>query len=499
MENLIVNSNGRYIEICQMPEDDVAGRVKIKMSALKINENNSTYNDNGIAWLEEYILANKESIIGAPYVVSWLTTKEDGIPSNHGRQSYDEEGNVQFEGDAVGSIQDADIEEVEIDGVMTKVLMTSGFIYKQRNSKFYEWLKEEMENGTIFGSIEINGKGKAKVIEYLDGANNEDGTLKMGRVPTVFDFSALAILYLTEPSDKNSMIFEINSKEGEKLDIVKKSTTVEINKISYDDIATLVSRAFNSAMNIDYWDYYIHKFYPIEGQVVFKKWDECSYYMTSYKVENNTVTLGDIVKVEEDWKIVESTPVEINNEKIKEIINNEKNEEGGTDDMKDTELNAKVEELNKEVTELNAKIAELNTTVAEKDAKIVELNEVVVESNKKLEEVTTKVSTLEVEVNEYKEKEAKIEEDKKIAEVNAYFENEIPKNKFEESEVNTLKEFVEKNDLDGLKKAEAELIVAKFKAGTKTVEVNEKKDDELFFSTKEEKIDDVTAGKSLFV
>lgn len=482
-----------------MPEDDVAGRVKIRMSALKINENNSTYNSNGITWLEEYVLANKDSIIGAPYVVSWLTTKEDGIPSNHGRQSYDEEGNVQFDGDAVGSIQDADIEEVEIDGVMTKVLMTSGFIYKQRNSNFYEWLKEETKSGVIFGSVEINGKGKAKAIEYLDGATNEDGSLKMGRVPTVFDFSALAILYLTEPSDKNSIIFEINSKEGENLDVVKNSTTVEINKISFEDIATLVSRAFNSAMNIDYWDYYIHKFYPLESQVVFKKWDECIYYMTSYEVGNNSVTLGDIVKVEEDWKIVESTPVEVNNERIKEIINNEKKEEGGNDNMKDAELNAKVEELNKEVTELNAKIAELSTTVSEKEAKVVELNEVIVDSNKKLEDATAKVSALEVEVNEHKEKEAKIEEEKKVAEINAYFENEIPKNKFEESEVNTLKEFVEKKDLEGLKKAEADLIVAKFKAGTKTVEVNEKKDEELFFSTKEEKIDDVTAGKSLFV
>jgi hypothetical protein len=92
-----------------------------------------------------------------------------------------------------------------------------------------------------------------------------------------------------------------------------------------------------------------------------------------------------------------------------------------------------------------------------------------------------------------------METEKKQAEVNAYFETEIPKNKFEEAEINSLKEYVEKCDLEGLKKAEGDLIIKKFKEGTAlSTETNSKKEENLFFHTKEENLDDVEAGKALF-
>ena len=182
------------------------------MSALKIHESSEEYNDNGINWNEQFVKDNIKSIIGSPYVVSWLD-EENQIPSDHGEMSYDEEGNLVFDGVAVGTIIDAFIETVEIDGINTKVLMTEGYIFKQRYSKFVDWLKYEVENGKVYGSIEINGKGKSKSIEYLDGGTNEDGTLKVPRTPTVFDFTALAILYIVNPADKNSIVFEVNSKE----------------------------------------------------------------------------------------------------------------------------------------------------------------------------------------------------------------------------------------------------------------------------------------------
>ena len=101
-----MTSNDQYIEICEMPEEEVAGRVKIKMSALAIHPDNSQYNSNGITWLEQYINDNLKSAIGMPYVVSWFD-EENQIPSDHGTMSYNEEGYVEFEGVSVGSVQDA--------------------------------------------------------------------------------------------------------------------------------------------------------------------------------------------------------------------------------------------------------------------------------------------------------------------------------------------------------------------------------------------------------
>jgi hypothetical protein len=53
--------------------------------------------------------------------------------------------------------------------------------------------------------------------------------------------------------------------------------------------------------------------------------------------------------------------------------------------------------------------------------------------------------------------------------------------------------------LEGLKKAEADLIVKKFKEGKiAEIEINSKKEGNIFFHTKEEKLDDIEVGKSLF-
>ena len=164
------------------------------------------------------------------------------------------------------------------------------------------------------------------------------------------------------------------------------------------------------------------------------------------------------------------------------------------------ELNAKIAELSEQIVGLNSTIAELNAKVVEKDNQITEVNGLLVEANKSLEAEKAKCTTLETECNTYKAEKAQAEAMQKQAEVNAYFETDIPKNNFYEAEVNSLKEFVEKCDLEGLKNAEAALIVKKFKEGKfGTVETNAKKDNtDLFFSTREEKIDDIEAGKALF-
>ncbi len=221
-----------YIELCEMPEGELAGRTKIIMSACEIYPDENSWNANGITWLKQYIEDNIASAIGAPYVVSWLD-EENQIPSNHGTMSVDDEGNIEFDGVAVGSIQDAYIGTVNIDGVDKEALITEGYLYNQRYPKFVEWLKESLANGeNVKGSIEINGKGTNKNIEYLNGSTNEDGTLKIGRIPTKFDVSGLAILYLCDPSDNTSQVIEVNELNKEVIVELSASTTTD-KKVSY--------------------------------------------------------------------------------------------------------------------------------------------------------------------------------------------------------------------------------------------------------------------------
>ena len=540
MNNSIINSDNTYIEICEMSEEDVAGRAKIRMSSHFIHPEAGKWNKNGITWLEQYTQDNIKSAIGMNYVVSWAD-EENQIPSGHGEMSFDEDGNVKFEGVVVGSVLDAYVCDVEIDGQIKKVMMTEGYINSQRYSLFVKWLKEEIKNGKVYGSIEINGKGKSKNIVYLDGNKNIDGTLKMGRCPTVFDFSGLAILSsLENQADDDSIVFEVNSKQDD-LDInnnptsetgkednilpddnnIPNNASIEINELDINDLATLIQNAFNRKFTIensdsenDYHYYYIHKFYPTNSTFVMKSYS-CTgeYYGSSYTVENSKVIIGNIIKVEEGWKPVDGEQfVEVNNTLIN-ILNNQTKEENKKMDEKIVlELNQKIEdkineintltnsleqkgvEINSLTKSLEEKATEINALVEktqELDNKVVELNTSIVEVNKLLESEKAEKESLTVEVNSFREEKIKADSEAKIAEVNAYFETEITKNGFEESEVNSLKTFVEAIDLEGLKKAEAELCAKKFKEmiasqDNTDVETNTKND--MFISIKEKEM-----------
>ena len=489
-ETNTIHKFNTYIEICEMPEGDLAGRTQITMSALEIYPDNSQYNSNGISWLQEYVEANMDSAIGCPFVVSWLD-EENGIPSDHGTMTTDDEGNISFDGDTVGTNLEPYIGQVEIDGELKDALIFKGYLYNQRYPAFVQWLKDSIANGEqIKGSIEINGKGGNANIEYLDGATNDDGTPKMGRIPTVFDFSGLAILYIVEPADKTSQVIEVNevnkdlSKNKDKDDkdnIIVNSKKFEINELSYDDIATIVSRAFNSSMTImepdEYHYYYIYKFYPQSQTVIMTDWDTPSeYYKTTYNITNDSVTIGDIIEVEQTWTPINEEPsVEINTSLIKDILyKNIKHEENTIDKGGDN----KMDENEKKIAELNAKITELNT-------QLDEINSTVVEANKTIETKSSELNTVNEELTTLRKfKEDKDLENKK-SEINDYFSNEISKNGFTEVELNMLKtEYVDKTDLDGLIAKEKELCVKKIKeinSVNKTIETNTN-NDTLFMS-----------------
>lgn len=241
------------IEINESLEDKKAGRTQITMTALTIH-NRGQWNKRGMTWLEQYVKDNIESIIGAPFVVSFIDDNKT-IPSGHGTLTYDENGNCQFlDSDTVGTIQKAWIEVVEVDGLSSKKLVVSGYLYNQRYPSFVGWLKDEVANGTrVKGSVEANGKADSKTIIYEGGGNGKDsdGNWILGRIPVSFDFTGLAILLpdIVEPADDGSEVIELNtlikstdntsddinipSKEKEEInmaDNVNKDAIVELNE-----------------------------------------------------------------------------------------------------------------------------------------------------------------------------------------------------------------------------------------------------------------------------
>lgn len=221
------------LELCsiqeQTDEDKKAGRARIVMTASSIH-NRGKWNRRGITWLEQYVNNNIKSAIGAPFVVSFIDDKKS-IPSGHGTLSYDEDGNCQFlDSDTVGSIGKAWIDEIDIDGILSKKLFFEGSIYIQRYPNFYKWLKNEVNVGKIKGSVEINGKGDSKHIVYEDGGNGKDsdGNWIIGRVPTVFDYTGLAILLpeVVTEADPGSEIIELNTVTNKATD--NKSDDIEV-------------------------------------------------------------------------------------------------------------------------------------------------------------------------------------------------------------------------------------------------------------------------------
>lgn len=503
MNDIKSNIHNGFIEICEMNPDDVAGRVKIKMTSHLIHEDKTEWNRNGITWLEEYSQNNIKSAIGMNYVVDFID-EEKTIPSGHGEMYYDDDGNVQFKGEVVGSVVDAYITDIMIDGEEKRVFMTEGYINSQRYGNFVKWLREEIKNNTVHGSIEINGKGKSRQIEYLDGSTDEDGNLKVGRIPTVFDFSALAILYIEEPADQYSQVIELNSK-NRKVDM---SNKVEVNELNQDEILELVMRKFYEKYCSDSecysYDLYVYRLYPESRRVIIRDYKNVGkYLMFDYKINNSDVDIGEIITVEEDWKPVsDEKSIEINNYVL---IKNSNNEGGKVMEKLIREKDAQIQELNSKIAELDTEVNELKASNEEKEGKVQELNSTLVEVNKTLKAMEEEKEGMTSELNSLREfKESEVAKQKE-AEVNSYFETEIKANGFTEAEVNSLKEYVEKVDLEGLKSAEAELCVKKLKEMNKQdkeVETNSV-GSEFFVATKpikeeEVKMAELEEGAKLF-
>ncbi|MDD3383939.1 MAG: hypothetical protein PHX46_03935, partial [Bacilli bacterium] len=231
-----------------------AGRTPITMILHKINKDDTECNKNGITWVREYCENNIDSIKGMQLVAQFLDSDHEIPFGDHGNIKIIEENKVIFEDSlVVGSFMKGEIvENIEINGETIDAVVGKGYIYDQRFPSLVSYLQEQYDNGnSVEGSVEISAAkslGNEKII--YDG-----GWKEKFRKPQIFEYSGHALVIGTSPADSSALMLELNSyrkKEGENKNmnknIINKGAVIEMNKLNYYDICSLITRAFNKAM-----------------------------------------------------------------------------------------------------------------------------------------------------------------------------------------------------------------------------------------------------------
>lgn len=217
------------------------GRRKIRMVLLTLH-NKDEKNLNGISWNEEYVLNNLDSIKGIPICASFVDSELKDIPLDHGYTETVEIGDGKSEplfnnSECCGVIEDAKIEDLEINGEIKRVLVGYGYLFYQRYKNFCDYLKENILLSDVKSSIEIVGKNGGSII--YDGGYNKEL-----RYPQVFDFSATAILGgVVKEADENCYVLEVAQKQ-EKLKEEKKN--MEFDKKEFEEVLKSTLAEINS-------------------------------------------------------------------------------------------------------------------------------------------------------------------------------------------------------------------------------------------------------------
>lgn len=187
------------------------GRVAIKIALLKIHEDATETNLNGIHWNETYVKNAMDSAKMMP-ICAEFCDDEKNIPLGHGLtgEAVNDSGIREpiFENsETVGVIERVSIETVSINNADTKVLCGTGYLFNQRYPNFVKWVRNNFALGKVDTSIEIMGlETNDNKIKYLEMKPTDQF-----RTPTEFIFSGTAILSV-QPSDSNAVVLEVAQK-----------------------------------------------------------------------------------------------------------------------------------------------------------------------------------------------------------------------------------------------------------------------------------------------
>ena len=357
------------------------GRKNIRMILLTIHKDGEM-NRNGITWNEEYVNKNLESIKGIPICATFLDEDKDSL-FDHGYtetvESEDGKSEPLFlNSESVGVIEDAKIEDIEIDGETKRVLVGYGYIFCQR----YPALCTKLETSTVKSSIEIMGKDENDRKIIYDGGYKEKG-----RVPMEYDFSATALLGVLE-ADENCYVLEVaeNQNKEEKINM-------EFTEEMKNSIKEVISEMNDKSQNYETKILELNSTIKTKDAEIAEKDEKISELNAS--VEQIQAALTELEDSQKTWWEERDVLIkELAKAKVAEKIG-EMNEalEKYSDEEKEVakediekltnEINAceKVDELNKVTSEINSIVNKINSAIVDKqkkalkDAKIAEQNE----------------------------------------------------------------------------------------------------------------------------
>lgn len=188
------------------------GRVAIRIALLKIHDNPTDKNKNGIHWNEEYVKNAMDSAKMIPICAEFIDD-DKSVPFGHGLTEtvVNDEGIKEplfLDSETVGSIESVSIEEFEKDGSTIKLLCGNGYLYSQRYPNFVKWVRTNYALGVVDTSIEIVGKEENdnKIVYEEEKPTDEF------RTPMEFEFSGTAILSLS-PADDDAIVLEVAQKQ----------------------------------------------------------------------------------------------------------------------------------------------------------------------------------------------------------------------------------------------------------------------------------------------
>lgn len=348
------------------------GRVPIKIALLKIHEDSKETNNNGIHWEENYVINALGSAKMMP-ICAEFCDETKSVPLGHGLTGIvvDATGiREPFFGNSetVGVIETSAVETVSINGVDTRVLTGSGYLYSHRYPNFVQWVRENYALNHVDTSVEIMGlKENNNKIVYAEGNPTEKF-----RTPKEFVFSGTSILAL-KPADENAIVLEVaqNKNKEETLDVdenkiieVIKETITETNSIKAESDAKI------SELNNDLSE------------------KEQTIVELNATVEQLQKALEDIKKEQETfWEEKEILTKELAELKVEKRLNelNETISVYSEDEKKlaEAEINAfKEDPLNGSIEEINSKICVGIIAKQKESEKVLEQNSM---NNKKNE------------------------------------------------------------------------------------------------------------------
>ena len=173
------------------------GRVPIKIALLKIHEEATETNKNGLHWDETYVTNAMESAIMMP-ICAQFADETKSVPLGHGltETMTDENGinePVFEDSETVGVIESVAIETINNGEEDIKVLVGNGFLYNQRYPKFVKWVRTNYATSTVDTSIEIMGtqENDNKIIYLEEEPTDEFRTPKEFVFSGAIDFSKI--------------------------------------------------------------------------------------------------------------------------------------------------------------------------------------------------------------------------------------------------------------------------------------------------------------------